>query len=70
MSIDLSKYILKPGQYEVIFTYSITLPVCMLIKLKSFLKRILLCRNISRKDDENTFYINRTSQIAKGSSSV
>ena len=71
MLIDLSTYILKPGQYEVTFTYSINITGMHVDKAEIiFEKDTTLQEYISRKEDENTFYINRTSQVAKGSSSV
>ena len=71
MTIDLSSYILMPGQYEVAFTYSVNITGMQVEKAEIIFENdTTLQEYITRKDNTNTFYINRTSQVAAGSSSV
>jgi alpha-L-fucosidase len=71
MTIDLSPYIRKPGQYEVAFTFSVNVTGMRVDKAEIIFENDnTLQEYITRKDDTNTFYINRTSQVATGSSSV
>jgi alpha-L-fucosidase len=71
MTIDLSPYILKPGQYEVAFTFSVNVTGMKVDRAEIVFENDgTMQEYIKRKDDSNTFYINRTSQVASGSSSV
>jgi alpha-L-fucosidase len=71
MSIDLSSFILKPGQYEVAFTFSVNVTGMRVENAEIIFENDnTLQKYITRKDDTNTFFINRTSQVAGGSSSV
>lgn len=79
MIIDLSPYILKPGQYEVAFTFSVSV-MGMQVDTATIIfdnDNNTLQGYLTRKkkyqawtDDVNTFYINRTSQVAEGSSTI
>lgn len=71
MTFDLSPYILKPGQYEVAFTFSVNVTGMKVDKAEIIFENdVTLQEYITRKGNSNTFFINRTSQVAAGSSSV
>lgn len=71
MTIDLSPYILRPGQYEVVFDFSVNVTGMRVDKAEIIFENDnTMQQYITRKDNTNTFYINRTSQVATGSSSV
>lgn len=71
MAVDLTPYILKPGQYEVAFTYSVNVTGMTVDEAEIIFENDnTLQEYLTRKDGSNTFYINRTSQVANGSSSV
>ena len=71
MTIDLSPYILKPGQYEVAFYFSVSVTGMSVNKAEIIFENAgTLQEYIERKGNTNTFYINRTAQVATGSSSI
>jgi alpha-L-fucosidase len=71
MTIDLSSYILKPGQYEVAFTFSVNVTGMRVDEAEIIFENDKTMQEyLTRKGDSNTFYINRTSQVTTGSSSV
>ncbi len=71
-TIDLSRFITHPGQYEVTFTASVVITGMKVTKAEIYFDgdRLTLQDFIRRDDKSNTFYINRTAQVAEGSSSV
>ena len=71
-SVDLSQFVTKPGQYEVVFTSSVVITGMKVIKAKIFFDNDKQTQQsfVKRKGDSNTFYINRTAQVADGSSSI
>ena len=71
-SIDLSPYITRPGQYEVIFTGTMVASGMKVIKAEIFFDGDIYTQQdfIKQKEKSNLFYINRTAQVAQGSSSV
>jgi len=72
LTIDLSPFITKPGQYEVAFTVSVAVTGMHVEKAEIFFDNDNLTQQtfIQRKEKTNNFYINRTAQVAKGSSSI
>lgn len=72
MSIDLGKYITAPGQYEVIFTNAVSVTGMYVEKAEIIFDKDpnTLQEFIQRKPKENVFFINRTGQIDKGTSSI
>lgn len=72
MRVDLSKYITAPGQYEVSFTNAVSVTGMWVEKATILFDNDpnTLQEFIKRKDKENVFYINRTGQIEKGTSSI
>jgi alpha-L-fucosidase len=71
-TVDLSPFITKPGQYEVVFTSSVVITGMKVRKAEIYFDNDRQTQQsfIRRKDDSNTFYINRTAQVADGSSSI
>ena len=71
-TIDLSWFITHPGQYEVSFTASVVITGMKVTKAEIYFDGDQLTQQdfIKRDDKSNTFYINRTAQVAQGSSSV
>jgi alpha-L-fucosidase len=71
-SIDLSQFITRPGQYEVVFTSSVVITGMKVSKAEICFDNDKLTQQsfVKRKGDSNTFYINRTAQVADGSSSI
>ena len=71
-SIDLSQFITRPGQYEVVFTSSVVITGMKVSKAEIYFDNDKLTQQsfVKRKGDSNTFYINRTAQVADGSSSI
>jgi alpha-L-fucosidase len=71
-SIDLSPFITKPGQYDVVFTSSVVITGMKVRKAEIFFDNDKLTQQsfIKRNGDTNRFYINRTAQVADGSSSI
>ena len=71
-TVDLSPFVAKPGQYEVVFTSSVVITGMKVSKAEIFFDNDKLTQQsfIKRKGDSNTFYINRTAQVADGSSSI
>lgn len=72
MSIDLGKYITAPGQYEVSFTNAVSVTGMWVEKAEIIFDKDpnTLQEFIQRKPKENVFFINRTGQIDKGTSSI
>jgi len=71
-SIDLSPFVTKPGQYEVVFTSSVVVTGMKVKKAEIYFDNDKLTQQsfIKRKDNTNNFYINRTAQVADGSSTI
>lgn len=71
-TIDLSPYITKPGQYEVTFTASVVITGMQVKKAEIYFDNDKLTQQsfIQYKKGSNTFYINRTAQVAEGSSTI
>ena len=71
-TIDLSPFITKPGQFEVVFTSSVVITGMKVIKAEIYFDDDKFTQQsyIQRREDSNTFYINRMAQVAKESSSV
>lgn len=72
MSIDLGPFITAPGQYEVNFTNAVSVTGMWVEKAEIIFDNDpnTLQEFIQRKPNENIFYINRTGQIDKGTSSI
>ena len=71
LSFDLSPYITRPGQYEVTFSFDVNITGMRINKAEIiFDNGTTLQEYLTRKEGTNTFYINRTSQVDTGSSSV
>lgn len=72
LHIDLGKYITAPGQYEVSFTNAVSVTGMWVEKAEIIFDRDpnTLQEFIQRKPNENVFYINRTGQIDKSTSSI
>ena len=72
MSIDLSRFITKPGQYEVVFTSSVVITGMKVKKAEIYFDNDKLTQQsfIRRKGETNTFYINRTAQVSDGSNTI
>ena len=72
MSIDLGPFITAPGQYEVSFTNAVSVTGMWVEKAEIIFDNDpnTLQEFIQRKPNENIFYINRTGQIDKGTSSI
>lgn len=71
-TIDLSPFITRPGQYEVTFTASVVITGMKVTKAEIYFDGDTLTQQdfIQQKEKSNTFYINRTAQVALGSSSI
>ena len=71
-TIDLSPFITKPGQYEVVFTSSVVITGMNITKIEIYFDNDSMTQQsfIRREGNTNTFYINRTAQVSEGSSSV
>lgn len=71
-TIDLSPHIMRPGHYEVTFTAAIANGGVKVTKAEIYFDGDMLTQQdfIRQKEKSNTFYINRTAQVAQGSSSV
>jgi alpha-L-fucosidase len=61
-----------PGQYEVVFTSSVVITGMKVSNAAIYFDNDKLTQQsfIKRKEATNTFYINRTAQVADGSSSI
>lgn len=72
MSVDLGKYITASGQYEVSFTNAVSVTGMWVEKAEIIFDKDpnTLQEFIQRKPKENVFFINRTGQIDKGTSSI
>lgn len=72
MRIDLGKYITAPGQYEVSFTNAVSVTGMWVEKAEIIFDNDpnTLQEFIQRKAKENVFFINRTGQIDKSTSSI
>ncbi len=72
ITIDLSRFITKPGQYEVVFTSSVVITGMKVTNAEIFFDNDKLTQQsfLKRINDSNGFYINRTAQVAEGSSSI
>ncbi len=71
-TIDLSPFIERPGQYEVTFTASVANNRMKVVKAEIYFDGDPLTQQdfIRQKEKSNTFYLNRTAQVAQGSSSI
>ena len=70
ISLDLSKFITKPGQYEVKFIADVAVTGTFIDSAEiNFEQQNTMQEYLIRKD-HSTFYINRTSQISTNSSSI
>jgi alpha-L-fucosidase len=71
-SIDLSPYITKPGQYEVAFTASVVITGMKVTKAEIYFDDDIFTQQdfIRRNGESNTFFINRTAQVAGESSTI
>lgn len=71
-TVDLSSFIKRPGQYEVVFTSSVVITGMNVVKAEIYFDGDMLTQQdfIRQKEKSKTFYINRTAQVAQGSSSV
>jgi alpha-L-fucosidase len=72
LTVDLSKFIMKPGQYEVTFTSSVVITGMHVEKAGIYFDNDMLTQQdfIQRKGETNTFFINRTAQVAQGSTTI
>lgn len=72
MTVDLSKFIIKPGQYEVAFTSSVVITDMHVEKAKIYFDKDIFTQQdfLQRKGESNTFYINRTAQVTQGSTTI
>ncbi|WP_064198635.1 MULTISPECIES: alpha-L-fucosidase [Emticicia] len=72
MRVDLSSFITAPGQYEVSFTNAVSVTGMWVEKAQIIFDNDpnTLQEFIQRKSNENIFYINRTGQIDKNTSSI
>lgn len=72
LTVDLSKFILKPGQYEVTFSNSVVITGMHVEKAGIYFDKDMLTQQdfIQRKGVSNTFFINRTAQVAQGSKTI
>ena len=71
MTIDLSAFVTKPGQYEVTFACDVCVVSMKVTKAEIIFDHdTTLQEYLTRKEGTNTFYINRTSQVATSSSTV
>jgi len=71
-TIDLSNYIQKPGQFEVTFTSSVVITGMQIEKAEVYFDNDIFTQQdfIQRKGSSNTFFINRTAQVAQGSTTI
>ena len=71
-TIDLSPFIRHAGQYEVTFTTSVVITGMKVVKAEIYFDGDTLTQQdfIQQNGKSNTFYINRTAQVAQGSSSI
>jgi alpha-L-fucosidase len=70
ISLDLSKFITKPGQYELKLIPTFAGTRTWFDKGEIIFEKDVTLQEYLIKKDDNTFYINRTSQVGKSSSSV
>ena len=72
MTIDLGKFITAPGQYEISFTNAVSVTGMWVEKAELIFDKDpnTLQEFIQRKPKANVFFINRTGQIDKGTSSI
>ncbi len=72
MTVDLSKFIMKPGQYEVAFTSSVVITDMHVEKAEIYFDNDIFTQQdfIQRKGGSNTFYINQTAQVTQGSTTI
>jgi alpha-L-fucosidase len=72
LTVDLSKFIMKPGQYELTFTSSVVITGMHVEKAGIYFDNDMFTQQdfIQRKDGSNTFFINRTAQVAQGSKTI
>jgi len=70
ISLDLSSFITKPGQYEIKLIPTLAVTRTWIDKGEIIFEDDVTLQEYLTKKDGNTFYINRTSQVDKGSSSV
>jgi alpha-L-fucosidase len=72
LTVDLSKFITKPGQYEVAFTSSVVIIGMQVKKAEIYFDSDMLTQQdfIQRKGGTNTFFINRTAQVTQGSKTI
>ena len=69
-TIDLSPFITRPGQYEVTFTAAIANGGVKVTEAEIYFDGDMLTQQDFIQQKSNTFYINRTAQVAQGSSSI
>jgi len=71
-TIDLSPFIKHPGQYEVTFTASVVVTGMKVTKAEIYFDGDRQTQQdfIRQKEKLNTFYVNRSAQVAQGSSSI
>ena len=71
-TIDLSSFIIKPGQYEVAFTTSVVITGMKVSKAEVYFDNDMLTQQdfIQQGGGSNIFYINRTAQVSAGSSTI
>jgi alpha-L-fucosidase len=71
-TIDLTTFMRKPGQYEVAFTASVVITGMKVNKAEVYFDNDLLTQQdfITQGATANTFYINRTAQVAEGSTTI
>ncbi len=72
LTVDLSKFIMKPGQYEVVFKSSVAITEMHIDTARIYFDNDMLTLQdfIQRKGGSNTFFINRTAQVAQGSKTI
>ena len=70
--IDLSSFINRPGQYEIAFPASVVVTGMKVNKAEVYFDNDMLTQQdfIKQGATANTFYINRTAQVAEGSSTI
>lgn len=70
VTLDLSNFITKPGQYEVKLLNSVKITEAGIDSAALVFDNGVTMQEYLTKKDATTYYINRTSQIDKGSSSI
>ena len=70
VKVDLSRYITKPGQYEVKFLYSVNVTGMQIDTATIRFEDDETLQSYIQRKDGMTYYINRTSQVDTNSSSV